>query len=111
CTLPSLPITAISTTIPSIRARPASGGYVGATSWIRLASATREATRILLTGVGSGVFARTGKLRVLLSASLNTPLGTPPTTAPVVLTEADGASCVLAVGAGMLFEVYAGVGA
>ena len=104
-----------------MRARPASGGYCGATSWIRFASATREATRILLIGVGSGVFASTGTLRVLPTISLDTPPGTPPTTPPgtapstppVVSTGGGGGtSCVYdGVGAAMLVGVYAGVGA
>src|SRR5271165_1911592 len=81
-TLPSVRITAISTTVPSIRARPASGGYWGTTSWIRFASATREAIRILLTGAGTGDFARTGTLGALFSVSLSAPPGTPPTTPP-----------------------------
>ncbi|MGC2512924.1 MAG: hypothetical protein WA383_00280, partial [Terriglobales bacterium] len=85
------------------------------------ASATREATRILLIGVDSGVFAGTGTLRVLPSTSLSAPPGTPPTTPPgtapttppVVSTGGGGASCVLGIGAGMpmLVEAYAGVGA
>ncbi len=68
-TLPSLPITAISRTVPSRRARPASGGYCGVTSWIRFASATRAATRILFTGVGTGGFARAGTLGAPFSIS------------------------------------------
>src|SRR5580704_13235168 len=120
CTLPSLPITASSTTVPSIRARPASGGYVGATSWIRFASAIREAIRILLAA--GDVFASTGTgtlcvpFRTSVSAPPGTPPtnppGTPPTTPPVVPTGGGGASCVICIAVGMLilFEVYVGVG-
>src|SRR5208337_977660 len=119
-TLPSLSITAISRTVPSRRARPASGGYCGVTSWIRFASATRAATRILFTGIGTGDFARAGTLGAPFSVSLNTPPGTPPTTAPetppstppVVLIGGGGASCVLCTGAVMpvLVGVYVDAG-
>src|SRR5208282_3664000 len=102
-------------TAPSIRARPASGGYCGATSWIRFASATREAIRILLTGVGTGDFARTGAPGALFSISLNAPPGTPPITPPVVPTGGGGASCVFCTGLGMAvlvaLNVDAGLGA
>src|SRR5271170_4590496 len=102
-----------------MRARPASGGYIGATSWIRFAAATREATRIRL--VGSCVFASTGTLRVLANTSLSapretpptTPPGTPPTTPLMGSSGGGGASCVLRTGLGMLMlvEAYAGAGA
>src|SRR5208282_4140160 len=105
--------------VPSMRARPASDGYCGATSWIRFASATREAIRILLTGVGSGIFAGAGTLRVLLRTALNTPPGIPPTTPPgtppttplLVPTGGGGASWVLCtVGMAMLVGVNVDAG-
>src|SRR5271169_5149711 len=96
---------ASSTTVPSMRARPASGGYIGGTSWIRFAAATREATRNLL--VGSGVFASTGTLRVPPKTSLSAPPGTPLTTPLAVSTGGGGASCALGTGLGMLVLVAA----
>src|SRR5260370_20481070 len=111
-TVPSLAITANSTTVPSIRARPASGGYFGATSWTRLASAIRAGTRILF-GVGAGVVVRTGALPLLRNTSLSappgipptTPPGTPPTSPPAVSTGGEGASCVVCTTMGILIFV------
>src|ERR1700687_1818564 len=106
-------MTAISTTAPSRRARPASGGYCGRTSWIRLASTTREATRILFTGVVSGDFAGTATFGALFSIALKVPPPnaptappeTPPTTPPVGPTGATGASWVVCIGAEMVLLV------